>query len=180
MCRQYGVFWPLQGPVSGERSTREHRDGHMKGRCVSDPCAILTVRCSARAPRPRGRAVRCAPRRARRLRSTPHGAPCWRGEVRSARRKGWTAAHAPLRRAVRSAAAHAARHALSTSRSVLHTDHLRSAPAYRSYPLPPKPERSSGAMHGRRHGRRRCSSASGFPEKGKRPNHGRRGSCHAS
>ena len=56
--------------------------------------------------------------------------PCWRGEVRSARRKGWTAAHAPLRRVVRSAAAHAARHALSTSRSVLHTDHLRTAPPY--------------------------------------------------
>ena len=62
--------------------------------------------------------------------STPHGAPCWRGEVRSARRKGWTAAHAPLRRAVRSAAAHAARHALSTSRSVLRTDHLRTDPSY--------------------------------------------------
>ena len=59
--------------------------------------------------------------------------PCWRGEVRSARRKGWTAAHAPLRRAVRSAAAHAARHALSTSRSVLRTDHLRTNPSY----LPP-------------------------------------------
>ena len=54
----------------------------------------------------------------------------WRGEVRSARRKGWTAAHAPLRRAVRSAAAHAARHALSTSRSVLRTDHLRTDPSY--------------------------------------------------
>ena len=50
-------------------------------------------------------------------RTVPGAAPCWRGEVRSARRKGWTAAHAPLRRAVRSAAAHAARHALSTSRS---------------------------------------------------------------
>ena len=47
-----------------------------------------------------------------------HGSPCWRGEVRSARRKGWTAAHAPLRRAVRSAAAHAARHALSTPLTV--------------------------------------------------------------
>ena len=37
-----------------------------KGRCVSDSCAILTVRCSllsACAAAARGRAVRCAPRR---------------------------------------------------------------------------------------------------------------------
>ena len=40
--------------------------------------------------------------------------------VRSARRKGWTAAPARA----------AAPHALSTSRSVLHTDHLRTAPSY--------------------------------------------------
>ena len=39
----------------------ENGFGHRKGRRVSDPCAILTVRCSARAPRPRGAAQRYAP-----------------------------------------------------------------------------------------------------------------------
>ena len=46
-----------------------------KGRRVSDPCAILTVRCSARAPRPRGAAQRYAPGCGEGRRSGALGAP---------------------------------------------------------------------------------------------------------
>ena len=64
---------------------------HRKGRCVSDPCAILTVRCSARAARrapqrtsPRAAAGRAPP-------STPCGARSVPHRASTARREGWTA-----------------------------------------------------------------------------------------
>ena len=49
--------------TAGQHMERTARLQWRKGQCVSGPCAKLTVRGSARAARPRGRAVRCAPRR---------------------------------------------------------------------------------------------------------------------
>ena len=111
--------------------------GSRKGRRVSDPCAILTVRCSARA-------ARRAPHR-----TAPGAAPplSARAPPLSARAAYRAARGAAQRRAGRGRRAHrcaaphrspertsaprraAAAHALSTSRSVLHTDHLRAAPS---------------------------------------------------
>ena len=74
---------------------------YRKGRRVSDPCAILTVRCSARAPRPRGAAQRYAPGCGEGRRSGALGAPGRRAAAPPRARRGTLRA---LRYAARPAA----------------------------------------------------------------------------
>ena len=72
-----------------------------KGRCVSDPCAILTVRCSAHAPRPRGAAQRCAPGCGEGRRSGALGAPVRRAAAPHRMRRGTLRARGGAVRAAR-------------------------------------------------------------------------------
>ena len=91
---------PLQrGPLA--RSRPSDLEEVRKGRRVSDPCAILTVRCSARAPRPRGAAQRYAPGCGEGRRSGALGAPGRRAAAPPRARRGTLRA---LRYAARPAA----------------------------------------------------------------------------